>query len=91
MRSIWNPWHGCIKKSEGCEHCYMYCLDKKYDKDGSDIYKVKNAFDYPIQRDRKGSYKVKSGQTISVCMTSDFFLEEADEWSEDCWDMMRER
>ena len=91
MRSIWNPWHGCIKKSEGCDHCYMYYLDKKYDKDGADIYKVKNAFNYPIQKDRKGSYKVKSGQTISVCMTSDFFLAEADEWREDAWDIMRER
>lgn len=23
---IWNPWHGCHKISEGCEHCYMRCL-----------------------------------------------------------------
>lgn len=28
MHDIWNPWHGCIKCSEGCEHCYMYFLDK---------------------------------------------------------------
>ena len=26
---IWNPWHGCHKVSEGCEHCYMYFLDSK--------------------------------------------------------------
>ncbi|MBQ2628769.1 MAG: DUF5131 family protein [Kiritimatiellae bacterium] len=19
---IWNPWHGCHKVSEGCQHCY---------------------------------------------------------------------
>ena len=24
---IWNPWHGCHKISEGCQHCYMYFLD----------------------------------------------------------------
>lgn len=30
MHDIWNPWHGCIKKSEGCHHCYMYFLLLKY-------------------------------------------------------------
>lgn len=28
MHDIWNPWHGCVKVSEGCAHCYMYYLDK---------------------------------------------------------------
>lgn len=32
MHDIWNPWHGCIKKSEGCENCYMYYLDYKHGK-----------------------------------------------------------
>ena len=38
MNDIWNPWHGCKKYSEGCEHCYMYYLDSQRDKDGSEIY-----------------------------------------------------
>ncbi|MDE7466916.1 MAG: phage Gp37/Gp68 family protein, partial [Muribaculaceae bacterium] len=21
MHDIWNPWHGCRKVSEGCQHC----------------------------------------------------------------------
>ena len=24
MHDIWNPWHGCLKYSEGCKNCYMY-------------------------------------------------------------------
>lgn len=28
MHDIWNPWHGCVKCSEGCQHCYMYFLDR---------------------------------------------------------------
>lgn len=24
MHDIWSPWHGCVKCSEGCQHCYMY-------------------------------------------------------------------
>lgn len=91
MRDIWNPWHGCKKKSEGCAHCYMYYLDEKRGQDGSLIFKVKNNFDYPIQRDKYGNFKIKSGEYIRVCMTSDFFLEEADEWRQDAWDIMRIR
>ena len=40
MHDIWNPWHGCVKCSEGCKNCYMYALDKQRGQDGSVIYKV---------------------------------------------------
>ena len=89
MLNSWNPWHGCIKKSEGCEHCYMYFLDKQRNKDGSLIFKT---FDNsPIKKDKNGNYKVKSGETVSVCMTSDFFLEEADSWRKEAWNIIKER
>ena len=91
MHDIWNPWHGCIKKSEGCDHCYMYFLDKMRNQDGSHIYRTKAGFNYPVQKDRKGNYKIKSGEQIRVCMTSDFFLAEADEWREEAWELMRIR
>ena len=91
MHDIWNPWHGCIKKSEGCDHCYMYFLDKMRDQDGSHIYRTKAGFNYPIQKDRKGNYKIKSGEQIRVCMASDFFLAEADEWRDEAWELMRIR
>ena len=38
---IWNPWHGCSKYSEGCDHCYMHYLDNERGKSGGEIYKVK--------------------------------------------------
>ena len=91
MHDIWNPWHGCIKCSEGCANCYMYFLDRTRNKNGADIYRTKSGFNYPLQKERNGSYKVKSGELIRVCMTSDFFLEEADEWREDAWSIMRLR
>lgn len=90
MHDIWNPWHGCVKCSEGCENCYMYFLDRMRDKKGTDIYRTANAR-YPLSKDRRGRYKIQSGETISVCMTSDFFLEEADEWRGEAWDIMRQR
>ena len=91
MHDIWNPWHGCKKCSEGCENCYMYYLDALRGKDGGEIYRTGAGFRYPLSRDREGRWKVKSGEMLRVCMTSDFFLPEADPWREDVWDMIRQR
>jgi protein gp37 len=91
MHDIWNPWHGCVKCSEGCEHCYMYFLDAQRGQDGARVYRTKAGFDYPVQRDRTGAYRVKSGEMLRVCMTSDFFLEEADAWRAEAWDLMWRR
>lgn len=87
----WNPWHGCHKCSEGCQNCYAYFLDKKYGRDTNQVLKNKSNFDYPIKKDKNGNYKLPSGAFVRVCMTSDFFLEESDEWRKDVWDMIRKR
>jgi len=68
----------------------MYFLDRKRDRYGGDIYRTAN-FNYPLRRNRHGSFKVKSGETLMVCMTSDFFLAEADQWRPDAWRIMAER
>lgn len=91
MHDIWNPWHGCVKCSEGCENCYMYFLDSVRDRNGADIYKTKSGFNYPLQKHRNGSYKIQSGELIRICMTSDFFLEEADGWRDEAWKIIRQR
>lgn len=90
MHDIWNPWHGCRKYSEGCDHCYMYYLDSLRDVNSTLITKTNN-FNYPLQKKRDGSFKVQAGELIRVCMTADFFLEEADVWRESIWDIIRYR
>ena len=69
----------------------MYYLDSLREKNGADIYRTKAGFRYPLSKDRQGHYKVKSGEMLRVCMTSDFFLEEADPWREEAWDIIRQR
>lgn len=91
MHDIWNPWHGCKKVSEGCENCYMFFLDRVRERNGGEIYKTKAEFNKPLQKDRFGNFKIKSGETVRVCMTSDFFLEEADPWRDEAWDIMKSR
>ncbi|MBQ6498839.1 MAG: DUF5131 family protein [Ruminococcus sp.] len=91
MHDIWNPWHGCKKCSEGCQNCYMYFLDEQRGKSGADIYRTKSGFTYPLSKDRYGRYKIQSGEQLRVCMTSDFFLEEADAWRDEAWSIIRQR
>lgn len=91
MKMQWNPWHGCHKCSPGCLNCYVYYLDKKRDKDASVVTKSKTNFDLPLKKDRKGNYKIVSGSEIATCFTSDFFVQEADEWREEAWSMIKKR
>lgn len=91
VSDIWNPWHGCHKKSEACLHCYMFYFDQKRGIDSNIIKKNKDNFDLPLKKKKDGSYKIPSGSHIRVCLTSDFFLREADEWRHDCWKIMKER
>lgn len=91
MQSVtWNPWHGCHKISTGCQHCYVYRADAKYEKDSSIVTQTQN-FNLPVRKDRKGNYKVPPGTCIYTCFTSDFLLEDADEWRAAAWEMMRVR
>ena len=65
---IWNPWHGCRKYSEGCDHCYMYYLDNERGKSGGEIYKVKTNSDlsssvYHTRQGKNTPIRVK----FSVC------------------------
>lgn len=87
---IWNLWHGCHKLSGGCQHCYVYRGDSKRSIDSSIVSKTKN-FDLPIQKKRNGEYKIPSGSLVYTCFTSDFFVEEADEWRKKAWEMIRLR
>lgn len=89
--SGWNLWHGCRKVSEGCRNCYVYRMDGAFDKDASVVSKT-GAFDLPVRRKRDGSYKLTpDAGTVYTCFTSDFFLDEADLWRKEAWQMIRQR
>lgn len=87
---VWNPWHGCRKYSEGCRHCYVYRRDDAVGRDASEVRKNKD-FSLPLAIDRHGNFKIPPETVVFASMTSDFFLEEADPWREEVWDMIRLR
>ena len=68
---IWNPWHGCHKVSEGCQHCYMYFLDRMRGIDTSKVSRNAN-FDMPLKRGRDGRFKVPSGMELTARMTTNY-------------------
>ncbi len=88
---LWNPWHGCHKCSPGCLNCYVFYLDKKRDKDTNIITKSKSNFNLPLKKDRLGNYKIPSGSEVATCFTSDFFIQEADSFRNDAWNIIKKR
>lgn len=88
--SMWNPWRGCHKYSEGCKFCYVHKGDIKRNINTNVIVKTDKFYD-PIQKTKKGEYKIKSGQTVYLCFSSDFLIEEADTWRHECFEMMKKR
>ncbi|MDD4820301.1 MAG: DUF5131 family protein [Flavobacteriales bacterium] len=86
----WNPWHGCHKISEGCRNCYVYRQDGRWEKDSSAVTKTQ-AFAMSMAKNRKGEYKIPSGSMVYTCFTSDFLLEDADQWRTEAWKMIHDR
>lgn len=87
--AMWNPWRGCKRCSEGCLHCYIHKGDYKKGINTSDIVKTKD-FYKPFETLKNGSYKMKAG-VVYLCFSTDFLIEEADEWRDECWKMIKER
>lgn len=87
--AMWNPFRGCKKFSEGCKYCYIHKGDAKRNIDTGNIVKTDD-FYKPITKLKNGNYKIKSG-TVYLCFSSDFLIEEADPWRQECWQMIKER
>ncbi len=80
----WNPWYGCHKVSQGCKHCYMFRDMKKYGKNPDVVVRSKTTFNDPYKWAKKGPAKV------FTCSWSDFFIEEADEWRDEAWQVIKD-
>lgn len=88
--AMWKPWRGCHKYSEGCKYCYIHKGDAKRGVDTGSIVKL-DGFDAPVKRNRNGEYRMKGGQLVYLCFSTDFLIEEADPWRAQCWAMIKQR
>lgn len=88
--AMWNPWRGCHRYSEGCRFCYIHKGDAKRGVDTGEIVRTEN-FEAPVVRKKNGEYRMKPGQLVYLCFSTDFLLEDADEWRGRCWEIIKER
>lgn len=76
----WNPWRGCVKVSPGCKFCYMYRDQERYGLDPKAVLKSKT-FKDPL--------KWKEPAKVFTCSWSDFFIEQADQWRNEAWAIIK--
>lgn len=79
-QSTWNPWHGCHKVSAGCKNCYMFRDKARYGDDPNTVVRSKTKFYDPL--------KWTEPQMIFTCSWSDFFIEEADAWRDEAFEII---
>jgi protein gp37 len=77
----WNPWHGCKKVSAGCKFCYMYRDKERYGQTPTAVLKSKTKFNEPM--------RWKEPQLVFTCSWSDWFIEEADVWRPEAWEVIK--
>lgn len=78
----WNPWRGCHKVSQGCKYCYMFREQKRYGRDPNIVVRSKTTFNDPL--------KWTEPDLVFTCSWSDWFIEEADEWRSEAWEIIRQ-
>lgn len=79
----WNPWQGCLKVSQGCKQCYMYRDKMRYGQDPKTVIRSSpGTFRKPLQW--------KKPAKVFTCSWSDFFIEQADNWIDDAWNIIRQ-
>lgn len=81
--ATWNPWYGCHKVSPGCANCYAERWAKRSDRDFEQITKAKDATLY-------APLKWKEPRVIFTCSLSDFFIEGAELWRNEAWEVIHQ-
>jgi protein gp37 len=80
--ATWNTHIGCRKVSQGCAQCYAERDMTRYGRDFSTVLRTKPAtFNAPLKWDEP--------KLIFTCSWSDWFIEEADQWRDEAWDIIR--
>lgn len=79
----WNPWQGCHRVSPGCANCYMFRDKKRFGQNPTEVVRSSLAtFRKPLSW--------REPAKVFVCSWSDFFIEEADQWRDEAWQIIRD-
>lgn len=83
-KSTWNPHIGCRRVSEACKFCYMHRIIEGKGGNAKEVTKNQN-----LEGFRKPLHW-SEGRKIFTCSMSDFFIEEADEWRDELWEIIKQ-
>jgi len=78
----WEPWSGCRHISEACKNCYYYSQNSSRFENG--VVKKTKDFYKPMSQ-------IPSGKFVATCFMTDFFIEDADEFRDDVWQIIKNR
>lgn len=82
VHETWNPWQGCTRHSEGCDHCYMYRDMPRFGNDPAAVRRSSwGTFSKPL--------RFAPGIRVLTCSWSDYFHPDADAWRDDAWRLIR--
>lgn len=86
-----NFWHGCQKVSEGCKYCYMFRDKERWHQDGSQVVRSKpSTIKSTLTKLYHEQASLEKPLKIFTCSWSDFFIEQADNWREEAWNVIRD-
>ncbi len=85
----WNPWYGCHKVSQGCAHCYMFREQQRFGRDPGIVQRSRTTFRAPLSWARAARRR-QARQCVFTCSWSDFFIEDADAWRAEAWEIIRQ-
>ena len=98
----YNPWIGCHKVSPGCKHCYAETLVMRMGRVFSIVRRAAPAtFNAPLKWEKTVNLIVArmagnpglvvgpDHQYVFTCSLSDFFHEDADQWRDEAWEIIR--
>ncbi|MCQ2070152.1 MAG: phage Gp37/Gp68 family protein [archaeon] len=69
----------------------MFAGDSSRGLDSSNVVRRSSTqFDLPLKKDNRGRYVLRD-RIVLTPLTSDFFIEEADEWRDEAWSIIRRR
>jgi len=78
----WEPWLGCKQVSEACKNCYYYSQDSPGF--GKWKFHITKDFHKPVS-------KISSGKFVATCFMTDFFIEDADDFRSEAWQIIKNR
>lgn len=79
----WNPWKGCKHVSKGCANCYMFRDMRRWGMDPKIVTRCKT-WGHPHKWN-----KLATTQLVFTCSWSDFFIDAADSWRDEAWQVIK--